>query len=135
MLPLLPVTLLLIALLASSIKIASEHERAVIFRLGRLVPQPKGPGLFLVIPLIDRMIRVDLTKQTLADAIRAHEFVGDQVIIQNDNFVLLRGMPWPARSKNDSPLVTGQRACVEQVEDDLRLVVGSVPPPTQEEPS
>ncbi len=44
----------------SSIKILAEYERAVIFRLGKLLPQPKGPGVILVFAPIDRMVRVGL---------------------------------------------------------------------------
>ena len=44
----------------SSIKIQAEYERAVIFRLGKLLPQPKGPGVILVFAPIDRMVRVSL---------------------------------------------------------------------------
>jgi regulator of protease activity HflC (stomatin/prohibitin superfamily) len=44
----------------SSIKILNEYERAVVFRLGKLLPQPKGPGVVLVFPPIDRMMRVSL---------------------------------------------------------------------------
>ena len=44
--------------LLSSIKILSEYERGVIFRLGRLLPQAKGPGIILVFAPIDRMVRV-----------------------------------------------------------------------------
>ena len=46
--------------LISSIKILAEYERGVIFRLGKLLPQPKGPGLILVFAPIDRMVRVGL---------------------------------------------------------------------------
>jgi regulator of protease activity HflC (stomatin/prohibitin superfamily) len=46
--------------LLSSIKILNEYERGVIFRLGKLLPQPKGPGLILVFAPIDRMVRVSL---------------------------------------------------------------------------
>ena len=46
--------------LLSSIKILNEYERAVIFRLGKLLPQPKGPGVILVFAPIDRMVRVSL---------------------------------------------------------------------------
>ncbi|MFQ5853782.1 MAG: SPFH domain-containing protein, partial [Candidatus Binatia bacterium] len=46
-------------LLVSGIKILKEYERAVIFRLGRMV-NPRGPGIIYVIPLIERMMRVDL---------------------------------------------------------------------------
>jgi regulator of protease activity HflC (stomatin/prohibitin superfamily) len=44
----------------SSIKILNEYERAVIFRLGKLLDQPKGPGVILVFGPIDRMVRVSL---------------------------------------------------------------------------
>ena len=59
-------TFLLIALviLLSGIKILSEYERAVIFRLGRLVPY-RGPGIIYVIPFIERMVRVDMRTLTL----------------------------------------------------------------------
>ena len=53
--------LLLIAFyLLSSIKILAEYERGVIFRLGKLLPEPKGPGVILVFAPIDRMVRVGL---------------------------------------------------------------------------
>jgi regulator of protease activity HflC (stomatin/prohibitin superfamily) len=57
--------ILLIIFLSSAVKVAREYERGVIFRLGRLLPQPKGPGLFLLIPIVDRMVRVDLRTITL----------------------------------------------------------------------
>jgi regulator of protease activity HflC (stomatin/prohibitin superfamily) len=46
--------------LFSSIKILNEYERAVVFRLGKLLPQPKGPGIVFVFAPIDRMVRVSL---------------------------------------------------------------------------
>src|SRR5438045_9362518 len=57
--------LLLILLLVSALKVAREYERAIVFRLGRLFPQPKGPGLFVLIPIVDRMVKVDLRTVTL----------------------------------------------------------------------
>ena len=52
---------LIVALyLASSIKVLNEYERGVIFRLGKLLSQPKGPGVILVFAPIDRMVRVSL---------------------------------------------------------------------------
>ncbi len=59
------VVLVLILLLAASVRVAREYERGVIFRLGRLKSPPKGPGLFLLIPIIDKMVRVDLRTVTL----------------------------------------------------------------------
>jgi len=49
----------------AAIKIAREYERGVIFRLGRLLDPPKGPGLFILIPVVDRMVKVDLRTITL----------------------------------------------------------------------
>src|SRR3954467_10858565 len=49
----------------SAIKVAREYERGIVFRLGRLLPAPKGPGIFLLIPIVDRMVRVDLRTITL----------------------------------------------------------------------
>ena len=56
---------LLVLFLFSAIKVAREYERGVIFRLGRLLPEPKGPGLFILIPIVDRMVKVDLRTVTL----------------------------------------------------------------------
>ena len=56
---LIPVLIILIYLF-SSIKILAEYERAVVFRLGRVLPQPKGPGVILVFAPIDRMVRISL---------------------------------------------------------------------------
>jgi regulator of protease activity HflC (stomatin/prohibitin superfamily) len=59
------VVFLLLLFLISAIKVAREYERGIVFRLGRLLPQPKGPGLFLLIPIVDRMVKVDLRTITL----------------------------------------------------------------------
>src|SRR5213594_4082424 len=68
---------LVVLFLFSAIKVAREYERGIIFRLGRLLPEPKGPGLFLLIPVIDRMVQVDLRTITLV--------VPPQEIITKDN--------------------------------------------------
>jgi regulator of protease activity HflC (stomatin/prohibitin superfamily) len=58
---LIPIAILVIVIyLISSIKILAEYERGVIFRLGRVLPQPKGPGVILVFAPIDRIVRVSL---------------------------------------------------------------------------
>ena len=56
---------LLVLFLISAIKVAREYERGIVFRLGRLLPEPKGPGLFILIPIVDRMVKVDLRTITL----------------------------------------------------------------------
>ena len=65
-----------VTLAAASIRILREYERAVVFRLGRLLGE-KGPGLILLIPGIDRMVRVDLRTVTLA--------IPPQNLITSDN--------------------------------------------------
>ena len=57
--------LIVVLYLLSSIKILAEYERGVIFRLGRVLPQPKGPGVILVFAPIDRMVRMSLRVETL----------------------------------------------------------------------
>src|SRR5262252_3981522 len=59
------VLFLLVLFLIAAIKVAREYERGIVFRLGRLLPEPKGPGLFLLIPIVDRMVKVDLRTITL----------------------------------------------------------------------
>src|SRR5687767_15151981 len=71
------VALIVLIFLASAIKVAREYERGVVFRLGRLLQPPKGPGLFLLIPIIDRMVKVDLRTITLN--------VPPQEVITKDN--------------------------------------------------
>jgi regulator of protease activity HflC (stomatin/prohibitin superfamily) len=58
--PLLIILGILAFYLISSIKVLNEYERGVVFRLGKLLPQPKGPGVVLVFAPIDRMVRVSL---------------------------------------------------------------------------
>ena len=68
---------LVVLFLWSAIKVAREYERGIIFRLGRLLPEPKGPGLFLLIPIVDRMVKVDLRTITLT--------IPPQEVITKDN--------------------------------------------------
>jgi len=63
-LPVLFLLLLAVAVFGSAVKIVQEYERGVIFRLGRLAG-PRGPGLFVIVPIIDRMVKVDLRVITL----------------------------------------------------------------------
>ncbi len=65
-----------LSILSSAIKIVQEYERGVIFRLGRLVGA-RGPGLFFIIPILEKMVRVDLRTVTLD--------VPSQEIITKDN--------------------------------------------------
>ena len=59
------VAVVVIAVILSAIKIVNEYERGVIFRLGRLQGGPKGPGLFILLPIVDKMVKVDLRTVTM----------------------------------------------------------------------
>jgi regulator of protease activity HflC (stomatin/prohibitin superfamily) len=61
----LAIALVVIYILFSAIKVVNEYERGVIFRLGRVRGGPKGPGLFLLFPLIDTMVKIDLRTITM----------------------------------------------------------------------
>jgi regulator of protease activity HflC (stomatin/prohibitin superfamily) len=71
--------LVLVLLLVSAIKIVNEYERGVIFRLGRVIGA-KGPGLFFIVPIVDRMVKVNLQTFT-AD-------IPPQDVITKDNVTL-----------------------------------------------
>ena len=78
-----PVVIVLVVLglyLLSSIKILPEYERGVIFRLGRLLPEAKGPGIFLVFAPIDKIVRISLRQEAFE--------VPPQDIITRDNVTL-----------------------------------------------
>src|SRR3954451_17120791 len=59
------VVFLVVIYAIAAIKVLREYERGIVFRLGRLFPQPKGPGLIFLIPVVDRMVRVALRTITL----------------------------------------------------------------------
>ena len=77
--PLLVGTLVVIIILALAVKIVRQYERAVIFRLGKLLGE-KGPGIFVIIPFVDRLVKVDLRVRELD--------VPKQTIISSDNVSL-----------------------------------------------
>src|SRR3712207_1707129 len=66
-----------VCVIGSSIQVVKEYERGVIFRLGRVRGGPKGPGLFILLPSIDRMVKVDLRTVSMD--------VPPQYIITRDN--------------------------------------------------
>jgi regulator of protease activity HflC (stomatin/prohibitin superfamily) len=68
---------IVLLVISATVKVAREYERGVVFRLGRLLDPPRGPGLFFLIPLVDRMIKVDLRTITL--------MISPQDVITRDN--------------------------------------------------
>src|SRR6476619_827647 len=61
---LVPLAIIIFVIAGAAVKVVQEYERGVIFRLGRLIGA-RGPGLFFIIPLVDRMVKVDLRVVTL----------------------------------------------------------------------
>ncbi|MFQ5460271.1 MAG: SPFH domain-containing protein, partial [Anaerolineae bacterium] len=84
----LPVILVAAGVVASAIRILTEYERAVVFRLGRLIGA-KGPGLVILIPFIDRMRKVDLRVVTL-DVPTQEAITHDNVTIRVNAVVYYR---------------------------------------------
>ncbi len=56
-------TFFILILLASAVKSCREYERVLVFRLGRLILPPKGPGIFLIIPIVDKMLKISLRSE------------------------------------------------------------------------
>ena len=79
-LPVLIVVAILVLYLLNSIKILREYERGVIFRLGRALPAPKGPGIILVFRPLDQMVRISLRQEVLE--------VPPQDVITRDNVTI-----------------------------------------------
>jgi regulator of protease activity HflC (stomatin/prohibitin superfamily) len=70
----------MIGVLVMSVRVIAEYERAVIFRLGRVLHEPKGPGLIFLIPAIDKMVRVSVRVVTMD--------IEPQDVISRDNVSL-----------------------------------------------
>ncbi len=80
--------IVLLALFSSAVKILREYERAVVFRLGRLL-RAKGPGVVFLIPVVDRMVRIDLRVITL-DVPRQEMMTRDNVTVSVDAVMYFR---------------------------------------------
>ena len=108
--------------IANSIKILSEYERGVIFRLGKLYPKPKGPGVILVFAPIDRLVRVSL-RTIVMDVPPQDVITKDNVSVKVNAVVYFRVMD-PQRSiveVEDFHYATSQLA-----QTTLRSVLGQV---------
>jgi len=84
------VVFLILIIIAASIKIVREYERGVIFRLGRLVGA-KGPGLFFIIPIFDKMVKIDLREHVL-DVPVQEAITSDNVPVKVNAVVYFRVM-------------------------------------------
>ncbi|HOK14999.1 MAG TPA: SPFH domain-containing protein, partial [Candidatus Kapabacteria bacterium] len=87
--------LFLILIISSSIKVIREYERAVVFRLGRLIGS-KGPGIIILIPFIDKMVRVSL--RTVAFDIESQDVITKDNVSIKVNAVLYFRVVYPDKA-------------------------------------
>jgi len=124
------VVVVVVVLLINAIRIVPEYQRLVVFRLGRVLPKPKGPGLILLIPFIDRPIRpgggigpVDLREQ-----IRE---VPHQVSITKDNAPISIDFLWYFKVLDPTSSVVGvqnfELSAAGMATTTLRSVIGGIP--------
>jgi regulator of protease activity HflC (stomatin/prohibitin superfamily) len=119
--PLIVIAILVVIFLATALRIVPEYQRAVIFRLGRVIGA-KGPGLFILIPIIDKMIRVDLRTVTL-DVPTQDIITRDNVSVSVDAVVYFRVVD-PVRAIVE--VENYQYATSQIAQTTLRSVCGSV---------
>jgi len=114
---------LVVLYILNSIKVLREYERGVIFRLGRVLPEPKGPGLILVFAPIDRIVRVSLRLITMD--------VPPQDIITRDNVTVKVNAVLYFRVVNPLKCVIDVQdflyATSQLAQTTLRSVLGQVP--------
>lgn len=117
--PLLPLLILLIILIFNTIKILREYERAVVFRLGRFTGV-RGPGLIILIPGLEKMVRVDLRTKTLD--------IPSQDIISKDNVTLkVNGVVYFRVEKPEDAVIAVEDfllATAQIAQTTLRSVIG-----------
>ena len=109
----------LLILIFAAVKVVAEYERGVIFRLGR-VQKAKGPGLFFIVPIIDKMLKVDLRTITL-DVPSQDAITADNVTVKVNAVVYFRVLDPVAAIIN---IEDYQRATWQIAQTSLRNVIG-----------
>jgi regulator of protease activity HflC (stomatin/prohibitin superfamily) len=109
----------LLILIFAAVKVVNEYERGVIFRLGR-VQAAKGPGLFFIVPIIDKMLKVDLRTITL-DVPSQDAITADNVTVKVNAVVYFRVLDPVAAIIN---IEDYQRATWQIAQTSLRNVIG-----------
>src|SRR5512138_2129637 len=113
------VVIIVIIILLSAVKVFPEYQRGVIFRLGRLMP-PKGPGLFFIIPIVDRVVRVDL--RTITFDVPAQEVITKDNVPAKVNAVAYFRVVDPSKSVVEVQSFTAATSQIAQTT--LRSVLG-----------
>ena len=93
---LITIVVIILLFLFSAIKILNEYERAVVFRLGRVLPAPKGPGLIIIIPVVDRFVRISL--RTVVQDVPPQDVITRDNVTVKVNACLLYTSPSPRDS-------------------------------------
>src|SRR5687768_7998318 len=120
--PVLILVFIFVLYVISSIKILAEYERGVIFRLGKLLPQPKGPGVILVFAPLDRMVRVGL-RTVVFDVPPQDVITRDNVSVKVNAVLYFRVMD-PRKAILD--VENYQYATSQLAQTTLRSVLGQV---------
>src|SRR5512138_3836764 len=120
--PVLILLVILVLYVISSIKVLAEYERGVIFRLGKLLPQPKGPGVILVFAPIDRIVRVSL-RTVVFDVPPQDVITRDNVTVKVSAVVYFRVM---AADKSIIQVENYLYATSQLSQTTLRSVLGQV---------
>lgn len=118
--PAIVVVIFVFIILTQAVKICKEYERGVVFRLGRLVLPPKGPGIFLIIPFVDRMQKISL-RTVVMDVPPQDVITRDNVSIKVNAVVYFRVM------QSDKAVVEVENylyATSQLAQTTLRSVVG-----------
>src|SRR5512139_362505 len=117
------IVLVAIVLIANAIRIVPEYQRLVVFRLGRVIPKPRGPGLVFLIPIIDRAVRVDLREQVRE--------VPHQTAITKDNAPISIDFLWYYKVVEPAESVLNVQnfevAAAGIATTTLRAVIGGIP--------
>jgi regulator of protease activity HflC (stomatin/prohibitin superfamily) len=111
----------LVLILVAAIKIVPEYERGVVFRLGRVI-DAKGPGLFLIIPIVDRMVRVSL--RTVTQDIQPQDIITRDNVTVRVNAVTYFNVVDPVRSV--IAIENYVYATSEIAQTTLRSIIGQV---------
>ncbi len=111
-----------VIVLLNSIRIVPEYQRLVVFRLGRVLQQPKGPGIVLLIPIFDRAVKVDLREQVRE--------VPHQVSITKDNAPISIDFLWYFKVIEATPSVVAvfnfEQSAAGMATTTLRSVIGGI---------
>jgi len=106
----------------NAVKILPEYERGVVFRLGRLLPDDKGPGLFLLIPLVDKMVRMSL--RTVVHDVPPQDIITKDNVSVKVNAVVYFRVMFPRKAVTE--VENFHYATSQLAQTTLRSVLGQV---------